>query len=177
MKNPLSPFLQSALTHTAIIVGAVILHSIVADIAGIYFSVYNSIAGVVLPFIGISYVIYAYRTESCDNVITYSKALGYGSMVALFYGVLMSLFQYIHLHEISPDLLEMAQVVTEEKLIKRGLSDAQIETAIEQGERFKSFGWSMLFGTLAGFLFGFIFSLIAAAFLKKEPKNPFEGVE
>ncbi|MCF8381147.1 MAG: DUF4199 domain-containing protein [Bacteroidales bacterium] len=177
MKNLFSAKMQSVLMHAAIIAGVMMLHNIVTDITGLYLSTYNRIAGMLIPLLGFIYVIYAYRKESCDNVISYSKALGYGTLVAILFAIVMPAFSYLHTHYISPDLLEQVQAFTEEKMMGRGLSDYQIEQALERGEKFKTFGWSMIFGVPMMFIFGFIYSLIAAAIVKKESNNPFEGVE
>lgn len=177
MKKLISPKLQSAIMHAAIVAGVVMLHSIVADVAGLYLSTYNRIAGMVIPFLAFTYVIYAYRTESCDNIISYSQALGYGSIVALLFAIVIPAFNYIHTHYISPDLLGQIQAFTEEKMMEKGLTDFQIEAGMEAQEKFKTFGWSMIFGVPVTFVLGFVYSLIASAFLKKESNNPFEGVE
>jgi len=177
MNNLLSPKLQSAIMHAAIVIGIVMLHSIIVDVTGLYMSTYNRIAGMIIPFIAFLYVIYAYRTESCDNIISYSKALGYGSIVALLFALVLPAFNFIHTHYISPDLLDQIQAFTEEKMMGRGMSDYQIEAGMKAQEKFKTFGWSMVFGVPMMFILGFIYSLIASAFLKNESSNPFEGVE
>ena len=166
-----------ALTYSGIIVGIMIVHTIVIDIMGLSFSTYNQIAGIVIPLVGIAYAIYGYRKEYRDDVINYQKALGFGVLVSFFIALVISVFSAIYTYFINPDLLEIGQQMAEEKMIQRGMSPEVIERAMESRERFNKPVWTILFGTLSLTLFGTIFSLIAAAFLKKEPKDPFAGVE
>ncbi len=166
-----------ALTYTGIIVGVLILHTIIMDILELYFSSYNNVAGIALPLIGVALAIYGYRKEYKNNYISYQKALGFGVLVSFFIGLIMSVFSFIYTTYFNPDLLEIGRRMAEERLIERGLSDEMIERAMEQQKRFQTPVFMILSGTIMITLFGTIFSLIAAAFLKKEPKDPFTETE
>lgn len=169
--------LTPALIYAGIIVGVVIIHSIIVDILELNFSTYNSIAGSVLPLAGVVIAIYAFRKEYNNDIITYGKALKFGILVSLLIGLAASLFSFLYTHYINPELLEIGQQMAEEKLIKRGMSDEMIELALEQQKKFQKPVILIVFGTLITTFFGFIVSLIAASFLKKEPQDPFAGVE
>jgi hypothetical protein len=52
-----------------------------------------------------------------------------------------------------------------EQMENRGMSDSQIDQAMEMAERMS--GFSFLFGTLAAVFFGFLLSLVIAAILKR----------
>ncbi len=166
-----------ALIYAGIIAGIMIIHTIIIDILELNFSTYNNIAGVVLPLIGIALAIYGYRKEYNNNSISYQKALGFGVLVSFIVALVMSVFSFIYTHYINPELLEIGRQVAEEKLMKRGMSDQMIEQAMEQQKRFQTPLIMIISGTLMLTLFGTIFSLIAAAFLKKEPKDPFTETE
>lgn len=177
MNTKTSTMFKAALTHAAIISGIIIVHSIIVDVLGWYYDTYNMIAGNIIPIAGIVYAIYAYRKENCNDTIPYSKALGYGVLVSLFFGLILTTFSYVHTHYISPELYEMGVIMAEEKMLEKGVDASQIEMAMEVQEKFKTPFFSILFGTISVVFIGLIISLIAAAFLKKEPSNPFEGVE
>ncbi len=177
MNSSTSTMFKEALTHAAIISGVIIVHSIIVDVLGWYYATYNMIAGNIIPIVGISYAIYAYRKENCNDTITYSKALGYGVLVSLFLGLVLTVFAYVHTHYISPELYEMGLIMAEERMLDKGVDESQIEMAMEMSQKFKTPFFSILFGTIMMVIVGLIISLIAAAFLKKEPANPFEGVE
>jgi hypothetical protein len=55
----------------------------------------------------------------------------------------------------------------EEMYIKQGLSQEQIDMAMQQTERFNNPSMQFLFSMLGALLFGFIISLIIAAVMKK----------
>ena len=177
MENSTKNLFKAALTHTAIISGVIIVHSIIVDVFGIYYDTYNMIAANVLPIAGIVYAIYAYRKETLNNQITYSQALGYGVLTATMIGIVVSAFSYVHTHIISPELYEMGLIMAEEKMLESGVDESQIEMLVEMQQKFKTPFFVVLFGTLSMTVLGLIVSLIAGAFLKKEAGDPFEGIE
>lgn len=166
-----------ALTYAGIIVGIIIVHTIIIDILELNFSTYNQVAGFVIPLAGIAYAIYGFRKEYNNNIISYQKALGFGVLVAVIVGLVTSVFSFLYTHYINPELLEIGKQMAEERLIKRGMSDEMIEQAMKTQERFQTPVWAITMGTLFTTLIGTIFSLIAAAFLKKEPEHPFDAGE
>lgn len=177
MENKSSKMLMPALTYAGIIVGIMIVHSIVIDIMGLNLSRYNRIAGTVLPLIGIGYAIFAFRKEYNNNLISYSRAFGFGVLVTVITAILISAFNVIYVTYINPDLIEAGRQMAEERMLERGFSPEMIERGMKNQERFSTPGYMFLFSTLITMVLGTIFSLIAAAVLKKESDNPFEGVE
>jgi hypothetical protein len=172
-KSMLSPLL----THSLIISGVMIVHAVVVDVAGIYYSTYNQIAGLVLITLGLFYAVFSYRKEYLNNYISMGKAFGYAMLVTLIVAVITNLFNHIHVTWITPDLTEQGIAIQQEKMLARGVSEDRIEAITEQQQRFNTFGWKMLFGVGFFVILGAIISLIVSAILKREPKNPFEGVE
>jgi hypothetical protein len=177
MEKKSSSMFIPALTYAGIIVGVIIVHTIIIDILGLYFSTYSQIAGFAIPLGGIAFAIYGYRKEYNNNIISYQKALGFGVFVAVLIGLATSAFSIIYSHYINPELLTIGKQMAEEKLINRGMSDEMIEQAMKTQEKFQAPVWALTMGTLFMTLIGTIFSLIAAAFLKKEPEHPFTESE
>ena len=177
MEKKSSSMLTPALIYAGIIIGVLIIHTIVIDILELNFSAYNRIAGIALPLIGIGFAIYAYRKEYNNNYITYQKALGFGVLLSFFVALVMSVFSVVYSHYINPELMEIGRQMAEEKLIAQGIPDDRIEQAMEQQKRFQTPALMILSGTIMLTIFGTIFSLIAAAFLKNESKDPFREVE
>lgn len=177
MKKKSNSMFLPALTYAGIIIGVLIIHTIVMDILELYFSTYNNIAGVALPLIGVGLAIYGYRKEYKNNYISYQKALGFGVLVSFIIALIMSVFSFIYTKYFNPELIEIGRRMAEERLIARGMSDDMIEQAMEQQKRFQTPFIMILSGTLMLTLFGTIFSLIAAAVLKNEPKDPFTETE
>lgn len=177
MKHSFKYMLKPALIYTGIIMGIVILQTIVADVAGFSVSKANRWLGFAILIGAIIYSIYGYRKEYLDNQITYGQAFGFGVFVSFLVGLLSSTVSYLYTHYVSPELLEQGRIMAEEMMIKRGLSDAQIERGLANQTKFDNLPFIVATGTIVTTLIGLITSAIAASFLKKEPKNPFEGVE
>ncbi len=165
------------LIYSGILVGISILQTILADVFGFMFSKYYMWIGLVITIVVLFYVFVSYRKEYLNDTARYSELLGFGVLLMLIVSVVNTAFSYVYTHFISPELIELGKVYTEERMLARGVSPDLIEAQMAQQEKFGSFFWTMLFGTLFGTLIGFIISAVLAAIVKKEPKNPFEGVE
>lgn len=163
--------------YTGIVFGVLILHMIIADIGGFFTAKINSFLGIVIYFLVMLYAVYAYRKEYCDNQISFGHAFGFTVYLSLLVGILISAFNYLYLNFISPDLGELVRIMSEEAMIERGVPEDSIEQAMEMRAKFQTLPWMVLFGTLTYLLMGLIMGVIGGAILKKEPKNPFEGVE
>lgn len=177
MKHSFKFMLKPALIYTGIIIGLVILQTVVADVAGFSLAKANRWLGIVILIGAIVYSIYGYRKEYLDDQITYSQAVGFGVLVAFMVGLLSSTISYLYTHYVSPELMEQGRIMAEEMMIQRGATDAQIEQGLANQEKFDNFPFILATGTIVTTLIGLVVSAIAASFLKKEPKNPFEGVE
>lgn len=166
-----------ALLYGAIIGGVSILNLLVQEAFNMHMSLYSRISGNVIIFAGLAFAMYSYRKEYCDNVINYSKALGFGVLTSIVYGIISVGFFLIFIEFINPDYTEIMQAFSEQKLLDRGMSASQIEAAMEAQQRFQTPLFQFVFGFLATVLWGTVFSLIIAIFVKRESKEPFEGVE
>lgn len=179
METKSQNMLKPALIYTAIVFGLGVLHTVITDVAG--FAVtnmkVNGIIGLVIMYGAVIYSMYGYRKEYCGNTISYGKALGFGVLVTAMAALLGSLLSFYYVKYVSPELGEAARILQEEAYIRRGFSADRIEQATRQAERFNTVFFSAFFGTIYLTFIGLIVSLIAAIFIKKGPKDPFEGVE
>ena len=172
-----SNMMMPALLYGAIIGGVYILNLLVQEAFNIHLTLYSRISGSVILFAGILYAMYSYRKEYCNNIITYSKAFGFGVLTTVVYGIISMGFFILFIKFINPDYAELLRAFTEERMLERGMEASEIETAMNAQQRFQTPLFQFIFGLLGTVLWGTIFSLIIAIFIKKEPKNPFEGIE
>jgi uncharacterized membrane protein (DUF485 family) len=177
MEKKSSSMFKPALIYSGIIIGIMIVHTIIVDIAGQNFSTYNRIAGNALPLIMLGVAMYGYRKEYLNNHISYQKALGFGVLVSFLLALMLSVFSAIYTFYINPELIEIGRQVTEEKLLQRGVPADRIEEMVETQKRFQTPFFMILFGTISLTVFGTLFSLVMAAIVKKEPEDPFTEVE
>lgn len=117
-----------------------------------------------------------YRDEVLSGAISYGNALGFGVLISLFAGIIVAVFSFLLTTVIDPDYIGKILTIAEEELVNRGMSDDQIEAAIEMQKKFMTPLIISISSLLGMVVMGFIFSLITSIFLKKE-KSPFEGNE
>lgn len=152
----------------------------------IILSLITYLAGVVKPPFWVSLINYAimvgiivwgtkkYRDEVLEGAISYGNALGLGVLITLFAGVIVAVFTYIQITIIDPDFVSKILAIAEEELVKRGMSDDQIEMALDMQKKFMTPLFMIISSLFGMVLMGFLFSLITSIFLKKE-KSPFAG--
>ncbi|MEJ2003464.1 MAG: DUF4199 domain-containing protein, partial [Cyclobacteriaceae bacterium] len=84
--------------------------------------------------------------------------------------LLSGIFGYIYMTTIDPTIIDQVKEQQMMELEEQGMSDAQIEQAMEITEGFMTPGMLALFGILFSAFIGFILSLIISAFTKNS--NP-----
>src|SRR5690606_3741299 len=104
-----------------------------------------------------------HRDRELGGYITYGRGLGAGVLTALFAGLLLSIFIYLFYGVIDPGAMDELKRIQEEQMYKNGMSDEQIEMSL----KFVSPGFMAGMALPMVTFMGFIFSLIIAAFLKR----------
>ena len=123
-----------------------------------------------IPFIIIVVLAHKEFKEGGDGFMSYSKGLGIGTLVALVSAVVSGIFRYIYIKFVDEGYFERIEEQTIRQLEERGLSDSEIEAALEISSNFTNPEISLVFGIVGGVFFGFILSLIITAFTKNS--NP-----
>jgi tetrahydromethanopterin S-methyltransferase subunit G len=98
-----------------------------------------------------------------DGFMSYGQALGVGTWLVLISAVLSSVFTYIYITAINTNYMDNVKEQQIMELEERGMSDAQIEQALN----FTTPEIILVFGLVGGFIFGFIIALIISAITKK----------
>lgn len=108
------------------------------------------------------------QREFDNDIISYGKALGVGSVVSIIAGVVLAVFTYLLYSVIDVDLINKLYAMQEQAMMtEASITDEQIEASMEMVKKFTSpavISVGAFFGT--GFV-GFIISLITSAVLKK----------
>ena len=125
----------------------------------------NYVVMAVLVFLGSKTL----RDKYSGGYIKYGRALGSSFLIGLFGGILLSFYIYVLMKYIDPSILEQMKILTEQKLIDKGMSESQIKMSM------KMISPGMIaFGTIFSFSFwSFLLALIIAFFIRKEgePEN------
>jgi predicted DNA-binding ArsR family transcriptional regulator len=113
----------------------------------------------------------AHRDFKRDNeYMSYGQGLGISMIIISVSAVLSSIFSYIYIKFVDDSMLETIREQAVIQMEERGMSDSQIEQAMEMQARFTTPEMILVFGILASIFFGFIIALIVTAFTKKS--NP-----
>ncbi len=110
----------------------------------------------------------SYRDNFLKGYITYGQAVGAGVIIALYSALAMAVFGYLLYTVIDPGLTAKKLAFVEEMMLKKGIAQATVDTAMKMQEKLQTPLISSLLGIFTGVLGGTILSLIIAIFVKKE---------
>jgi len=160
---------KSAMTYGMFVGIALIVLSLLTYIMGVIKPPFwVSLLQYVVIIAGIIYGTKKFRDEDLGGEISYSKALGFGILICVFASIIIGIYMIIFMKIIDPEFMNKMMAVIEEEYVKAGLSEEQIDAAMGMVSKMQS-PIIMAIGTVFTFSFmGTIFSLVTAAFLKKE---------
>ncbi|GAA4402913.1 hypothetical protein GCM10023187_18500 [Nibrella viscosa] len=125
-----------------------------------------SIVAYAIIIIGLVMAMREYRSLN-NNYMSYGEGLGLGALTSGVAGILSSLYGVLYTNMIDTEfqnrMMDQMRVQYEE----RGMTDDQIDKAMEFGQMFQSPGLLFIFGVLGTIFMGFIFSLVIAAILRR----------
>ncbi|MBN1251903.1 MAG: DUF4199 domain-containing protein [Bacteroidales bacterium] len=148
-----------------------VIYSVIMYFLGLSLEKWVGWVSYLIMIAGIIYSTINYRDKELGGYIKYGQALGFGTLVILFAGIISSIYTYFQMTFIDPDMISKILEMTEEQLITQGLPDDQIEMAIEMQKKFMKPGIMVAIAIPSIAFMGFLFSLITSIFLKKEPKD------
>ena len=112
-----------------------------------------------------------WRDQYNGGYLSYGGAFGHGFLVILFGSIISAIYTYVFFSFIAPDALAAMIEEAEQGLYERGMSDQEIEVAMQwTGMMMKP--WMMaIWVIVGGAIAGLIISAILSIFLKREPKE------
>jgi hypothetical protein len=112
-----------------------------------------------------------FRDDLNGGIISYGKAVFSGVLISFFSAVLLGFFMYIYMKYIDETLLNQILEQAEQNMLESGQTDEQIEMTMEYTKRFTTPGIVSTMAVLVNTFLGLIFSLVIAAFVKKDPQG------
>ncbi|MFN8259235.1 MAG: DUF4199 domain-containing protein [Bacteroidales bacterium] len=109
-----------------------------------------------------------YRDKVLGGFMSYGQALGFGILVILIGVVISSIYNYIFMTFIDPEIINKMLAMQEEDFLKSGLTDDQIDRTMEMTKKFMTPLVISIMIIPVSVFFGFIITLITSIFLKKE---------
>jgi len=114
------------------------------------------------------FMIKSYRDNNLKGFITYGQSVGAGVVIFLYATVISVIFTYVLYKFIDPGLVNKLLAVSEEALVKKGLPQQSIDTAMSFTKKMMKPEIMVISGLLGGVFMGTIISLIISIFTKKE---------
>ena len=150
---------------------AILVINLLIYVLEMYDSTLMTIVSSVIGIGGLVYGIKKYRDDACGGTISYGSALGYGVMIALFASLIVAVGNYAYWGFVDDGFLQYSLDKQETTYYESGMPDEQIEMSLVWAEKMLTPGMASIFGIISQVFMAFIISLIAAAFLKKDPDS------
>lgn len=157
--------LQIALKYGVILGLANCVISLVFYILGMEFSKIPQNLGIAAGILMIILGIKAHKDSDLGGEISYGRALGTGTLVALFGAIVAAVYTLIFIKFIDTGFVEKLWQNQEEEMLKQGLSDDKIEMSMKYMKMFTTPLWMTIWVIVIGVFWGFITSLIVSIFL------------
>lgn len=150
--------------------GAMIVFSLLLFILDMHLNRSVSWIGYLVMLAGMVYGTLEYRKKYTGGFLSYGKAFTSCFMIGLFAGILASAYFFVFVQFIHPgfigEMLDQTRISMAES--RPGMSEEQIEEAVEMSAKFMSAPWMAVWGLIAYTASSAVLSLLAAIFLKKE---------
>ena len=163
-----SSFWKANLTNGLILGLALIIYSVLLYIFDLNLNKYLGYVSYIIIIAGVILGTKSYRDNNLNGFITYGQALGFGTMLVVVAAVLSAIYTYLFVAIIDPDIIDKILAISEEEMLKKGMSDDQVEMAQSFSKKLMSPVVMSITGFIGTSIVGFILSLITSAFLKKE---------
>ena len=121
-----------------------------------------NILNLVVLFGGIFLATKAYKAES-GNSITFGKALGFGTLVALVIALATLLLSLVQVYLINPEMIEMIEEAAITRMEDQGMSEDEIEQAMPFAKMFMSPMAISIMAAVVTFIMAFIVALVTSA--------------
>lgn len=159
----------TGLQYGIIAAAIMIIYSLIIQFAGLALESWVSWVSYLILAVAI-YLAHNKFKENGDGFMTYGQGLALGFWVSLAAGVISSIFSFVYISFVDDSLIQQIKEKSRYDMEERGMSDAEIDMAMEMTEKFVSPGMMLVWGIVGTLLIGFLLSLIVSAITKKN--NP-----
>ncbi len=133
--------------------------------SGAWFGIIPAVVSIVILVLGIK----AVREEQEGKYLSYGKGVGTGVLISLYAGLIGAIYAYIHFTYVNPNFPDYLIEASRIKWAAAGMQESQMEGAEKGVRMFTKPVIQAVLNPLFSVFFGLIFSLIIAAFLKRNP--------
>lgn len=177
MENQSNSVTPMAMSHGLYMGLALVLNAVIWYVMGSPFSPIGAYISYAIIIAGIAWTMRTYRDHDPDAGLPYGRALGLGTLQSLFASLILAFFTFVLFKLVDPSLIDKFLSFLEEQLLRSGTTENQADTVLTMYRKVMTPLVYSLAQVVSITFYGFIFSLILAIFFKKQPANPFHGVE
>ncbi|WP_128544349.1 DUF4199 domain-containing protein [Larkinella soli] len=102
-----------------------------------------------------------------NGFMSYGEGLSLGTLLTVIGALIATTYNFIYTTFIDTTIRQQVLDQARANMEDQGMSDEQVEQAIELAQRLQSPGLQFLFGILVSAFFGLLISLVVAAFLRR----------
>lgn len=111
------------------------------------------------------------KNDTLNGYMTYGQGLGTGMLIAIFGGLVTAVYTFVFYSYIDPEFIDKMLEISRTEMLKKDMSDEQIDQALEMSKKFMSPIMMTVFAYIGSLFFGLIISLVLAAVTKNENPN------
>jgi hypothetical protein len=174
METKPNSFIRHTLNYGSLTGGGLILFSLIMYSIDINMQSPLMYLAFLILAAGIFFGITSYRDNFLGGFISYGKCIAVGVMISLFASILLAVYSYLFFTFFDTTSIQKILDMTEEKLVKKGMSDEQIEMGMKYTAKFMTPVWMSTMTVIMYVFWGAIISLIIGIFTKKTDPS-FEG--
>ena len=130
---------------------------------------FSSLAPLIVMIVVLALGIKAVREEQPGKGLSYGKGVGTGALITLYSCIIGSIYAYIHLTYVNPNFGDYAIEAARVDWVAKGMTEPQMEGAEKFMRGLFNPKTQAIVAFVMGGIFGVVISLIASAFLKREP--------
>ena len=123
--------------------------------------------GLVMMFVVLWLGIKAVRDEAPSKGMSYGRAVGTGTLISLYSGLMSSIYSFIHFKFVNPQFADYQLAMIRQQWEARGMSEAQMEQAEKVTRMMMGPVAQAIMTPIFVTIVGLICALIIAAFLKR----------
>jgi len=155
--------------NNGLILGLVgIAYSLVIYFLDLSFNKAQGIVSILIQLVLLFFLLKSYRDNFMHGQITYGQSVGAGTIIFLYYAVIMAVFTYILYAVIDTGLVAKQLAFTEGEMVKKGLPQAAIDAGMAIQAKIIRPGIIAPLSILGSMFGGVIMSLIISIFIRKE---------
>ena len=136
---------------------------------GMAAKVIMGLIGLAVPVWAIYAAIKQHRDQELGGYLTFSRGIGVGTFSGLVAGVISAIWIALYVTVINPGFSDSIRDAQMEQFESQGMSEDQIEMAVNMAGWFTNPGFLAFSQLLGGVITGFILGLIIGAIMKREP--------